>query len=89
MITYRIENVQPFYTPAAQEAGIEGVVRLVGVVSTDGVIENLRIIESLDSVYGLDEQARRAVSQWRFDPGTRNGEPVPVELEFVIRYTLS
>ena len=85
----RTRNVQPFYPQAAQDAKIEGIVRLVGVVNTAGTLENLRIVESLDQQYGLDEQARLAVSQWRFEPGTRNGEPVPVEVEFVIRFTLS
>jgi TonB family protein len=85
----RINNVQPYYSPPAQEAGIQGVVRLTGIVNTAGVIEDLRVTESLDTRYGLDEQARLAVSQWRFEPGTRNGEPVPVELEFLIRFTLT
>ena len=37
----------------------------------------------------LDEQALLAVKQWRFDPGTRDGKPVPVlvmiEMTFALR----
>jgi outer membrane biosynthesis protein TonB len=27
---------------------------------------------------GLDEMAADAISQWRFKPGSRDGQPVPV-----------
>ena len=37
----------------------------------------------------LDEQALLAVKEWRFDPGTRDGKPVPVlvmiEMTFALR----
>ena len=52
-------------------------------------MENLRVTESLDQEYGLDDQARAAVRQWQFEPGTLDGRPVPVEVEFVIRFVLS
>jgi len=49
----------------------------------------VRVIRSLDRVFGLDMKAIEAARQWRFFPGTRQGEPVPVfvniELEFNLR----
>lgn len=47
------------------------------------------IIKSVDKQFGLDEEAVTAAKQWRFVPGRRLGEPVPVfvtlELSFVLR----
>jgi TonB family protein len=46
-------------------------------------------VQSLDTRYGLDEAAVRAASQWRFEPGRRDGKPVPVlitvEMTFALR----
>ena len=39
-----------------------------------------KIIRSLDSVFGLDEEAIKAASAWRFVPGRRLGQPVPVRV---------
>ena len=46
-------------------------------------------MRSLDSTFGLDNEAVKAARQWRFKPGTRLGQPVPVlvtiELSFALR----
>lgn len=47
------------------------------------------MVWSVDRVFGLDDQAVKAAKQWRFIPGKRLGEPVPVlisiELSFALR----
>ena len=83
-----ISRVSPNYTPAAHAAGIEGEVRLTGVVQPDGSVDDIRIVESLDAEHGLDEEARMAVGQWRFEPGGRNGVPVPVQVDVVVAFSL-
>lgn len=46
-------------------------------------------MRSLDPTFGLDNEATNSVRQWRFKPGTRLGQPVPVlvtiEVEFALR----
>jgi TonB family protein len=37
---------------------------------------------------GLDEEAIKAAKQWKFAPGTRNGEPVPVMVSIELTFTL-
>ena len=44
----------------------------------DGTVGDIQVIRSLDSTFGLDQEAIKAATQWRFAPGTRLGEPVPV-----------
>ena len=52
--------------------------------------KSLRITRSLDSMFGLDEEAKKAVRQWRFRPGiqTRTGQPVPVQVLVELTFTL-
>lgn len=75
--------VQPAYTAAAMQAGIEGDVGLEAVVTPAGDIRDVRIVRSLDREHGLDDQAVAAVRQWRFDSYNRP-EPATfyIELQF-------
>jgi TonB family protein len=44
----------------------------------DGTVGDVTVAQSLDAVHGLDDQALKAMKQWRFKPGLKNGEPVAV-----------
>lgn len=68
----------PRYTSRAMRERIAGTVELEAVVLPDGTVGEVRITRSLDSVFGLDAQAIKAARQWRFEPGTRFGQPVAV-----------
>jgi hypothetical protein len=39
-------------------------------------------------VYGLDQQAVASAREWRFRPGTRLGEPVPVQVTLEIAFSI-
>ena len=86
-----IREVKPVYTPQAMAAKIEGTVLLQCVVDPDGTVSDIVVVESLDREYGLDDAAVNAAGQWRFRPGTKDGEPVPVrisiQLTFALRYS--
>jgi periplasmic protein TonB len=85
-----IAEVKPGYTVNAMRAKIQGSVEMDAVVRPDGSVEpgSVRITRSLDSTYGLDEQAIRAVRQWRFRPGTLKGQPVAVRVSVELTFTL-
>ena len=83
-----IREVQPVYTQAAMEAGIEGDVRLTAVVRPDGTVDRIDIVDSLDAELGLDEAAVEAAGQWRFEPGKVDGEPVAVRVTLEFRFAL-
>jgi protein TonB len=57
------------------------------VVQTSGVCSDIQVAKSLDP-RGLDQEAIRAVREWRFKPGTRKGEPVPVLVDIEIRFAV-
>lgn len=83
-----IKEVKPQYTADAMRAKIQGSVWLEAVVLPDGTVGDVRIIKSLDPVFGLDEEAVKAAKQWRFIPGTRYGQPVPVLVIIELTFTL-
>src|SRR5687767_1105918 len=83
-----IKEVKPQYTAQAMRAKIQGEVLLECIVQPDGSVGNVRVVRSLDSAFGLDQEAIKAARQWRFAPGTRQGQPVPVLVTIAIAFTL-
>ena len=81
-------EVKPQYTPEAMRAQIEGIAVMPAVVHTDGTPGDIRITQSLDAEYGLDQQAIAALTQWRFEPGRKDGKPVAVRVTVEMRFTL-
>jgi TonB family protein len=80
-----VKEVKPRYTADAEHAGIQGVVTLECVVNTDGTVGEVEVTRSLDA--GLDLEAIKAVKQWRFEPGTKDGKPVPVLVTLEMTFT--
>ena len=79
---------KPAYTADAMRAKVQGTVLLECVVLPDGTVGEVDIVRSLDSTFGLDEEAVKAARQWRFQPGMRFGEPVPVLVTIELQFTL-
>ena len=83
-----IKDVKPSYTGDAMRARIEGVVKLELVVEPDGTVGKVHVAVSLDDLYGLDKEAVRAVKQWRFVAGMKDGVAVPVLVNVEMSFTL-
>jgi TonB family protein len=79
-------KVEPQYTPEAKDDKIQGTVKLQVEITPDGVAENFLVLQSLDA--GLDANAITAVSNWRFKPGMKDGEPVAVFAAIEINFHL-
>jgi periplasmic protein TonB len=83
-----LREVRPQYTADAMRAKIQGIVLLECVVMPDGSVGEIRVTKSLDPVFGLDQKAIEAAKQWRFVPGKRQGQPVPVLVLIELTFTL-
>jgi protein TonB len=83
-----LREVKPQYTSDAMRAKVQGTVLLQCVVKPDGSVGDIQVVRSLDSAFGLDLEAIKAARQWRFAPGTRLGEPVPVLVTIELTFTL-
>ena len=83
-----VREVRPNYTSEARAAGIQGVAVLEAVVDIDGSLGRIGVVRSLDPQFGLDDEAIKAVRQWRFIPGRFDGKPVPVLISIEMTFTL-
>jgi periplasmic protein TonB len=81
-----VRRVQPNYPPLARQARIQGVVILRAEISKEGNIENLQLISGHPM---LAPAAIEAVKQWKYRPYLLNGEPVEVDTEVQVNFTLS
>ncbi len=81
-----IRKIQPTYPPLARQARIQGSVLLQAEISKDGSIQNLRLISGHPM---LAPAAIEAVKQWRYKPYILNGEPVEVETQITVNFTLA
>jgi TonB family protein len=80
--------VQPQYTAPAMRAGIEGTVILGCVIGEEGTVRDCEVVKSLDPTNGLDQAALAAAKQWRYEPGTKNGVPVPVRVTIEMAFRI-
>ena len=78
-------DVKPVYPDDARAAGIEGVVVLDIVIGQDGSVIDARVLRSIPE---LDQAAVDAVLQWGYEPTLLDGEPVEVEMNVVINFSL-
>jgi TonB family protein len=83
-----LHKTAPQYTAEAMRAKIQGTAMLTGIVGVDGTLQDIRISRSLDATFGLDQEAIKCVRQWRFRPGTRQGQPVPVYVTIEVAFNL-
>lgn len=82
------KEVRVSYTPDALRTKVEGSVALEAVVGTDGSVGEVRVVRSLDRRYGLDDEAVKAMKQWQFSPGQKDGVAVPVIVEVEMTFTI-
>jgi TonB family protein len=81
-----VSKRNPWYTPEARIAHIQGTVLLRMVIGADGIPRDVVVARSLDP--GLDREAITAVKAWRFRPGMKDGKPVAVLVTVEVSFRL-
>jgi protein TonB len=81
-----IRKVQPSYPPLAKQARISGAVVLKAVIGKDSSIKDL---QALSGHPMLVQAALDAVRQWRYKPYVVEGEPVEVDTQITVNFTLA
>jgi periplasmic protein TonB len=81
-----IRRVQPVYPPLAMQIRREGRVELHAIIATDGTIQSLEVVNA-DPLF--IQSALAAVREWRYRPTILDGQPVEVDTQITVIYTLS
>lgn len=76
--------VDPEYSKQAEHDKLQGVCIVELVVDSQGMPRDIRIAQPLGK--GLDENAIKAIRQYRFQPAKLNGKPVPVEIRVEVNF---
>ena len=79
-------KVEPAYSEEARVAKVAGSVLVTVVIGVDGRATDMVVTRGLG--FGLDEQAVMAIGQWRFQPGAKDGVPVPVAAQIEVNFRL-
>ena len=80
-----IHKVVPVYPPQAKLARVQGAVILAAIIGKDGTIKSLHVLSGPST---LVDAAIGAVQQWRYRPYLLLGEPVEVDTQITVNFTL-
>jgi TonB family protein len=77
-------KVDPKYPLQLMRENVAGTVILYAIIHADGTVGSVRVLRGVDD--RIDQFASQAVTQWQFQPATKNGSPVDVEATFQIPF---
>jgi protein TonB len=80
-------QIAPTYPPEARQSAREGEVTVAFEVDETGHVFGARAVSSTDRIF--DDAAVRAVSKWRFEPGTVSGRAVRFRMAVPIVFRLN
>jgi len=81
-----LSRISPDYPEEARRLGIEGAVVVKLYINERGEVEDIEVVKSPDKL--LSEAALKSLSKARFSPARAGGKPMPVVLEFTLRFRL-
>lgn len=83
-----VRKTPPTYPYQARERGIEGYVAVKFMVREDGSVFHVNILKAKPEGY-FEDEVRRALVQWEFQPGRIDGEPVASWVVTTLRFDLN
>lgn len=82
-----IHTVAPEFPLEMRRHGVTGVVTLDCLVDTQGQVQDPKVVKASDD--DLIAPALAAIRKWKFEPGRRDGQPVPTRATIPIRFALN
>jgi len=82
-----IHREAPAYPQAVRTIGIEGMAEVSLTVLRDGSVGWVRIFRAEPRGY-FEQAAAEGVRNWRFEPASRNGEPIECRMRTRVRFAL-
>jgi protein TonB len=80
-----VTKVAPDYPPDAKDLGIQGAVVTTVNIDKEGNVANIQLLGGYPL---LAPAAIDAVKQWKYKPYLLNGEPVGVETQVLVNFSL-
>lgn len=80
-----VKRVDPVYPPLARQTRVSGVVKLHAIIDKDGTVLELQAISGHPL---LIQSAMDAVKQWVYRPTLLNNDPVQVDTEIDVTFSL-
>ncbi len=81
-----ITSPEPEFSDEARRLKYQGTIALMLIVDPEGNVRDVRVSSPLGC--GLDKHAVERVSQWKFQPALKGGEPVTVEIAVEVDFHL-
>lgn len=82
----KISGDNPVYPQEAKDQRVQGTVVLDATIGTDGAVEYLHVVSGPTL---LQQSSLDAVKTWMYKPFLLNGEPVEVQTQISVVYTLA
>jgi TonB family protein len=80
-----LKRTHPVYPKDLRKQRVQGMVKLGVGISKDGDVIDAKLISGHP---GLGQAAIDAVRQWKFKPYLVNGEPVEIQTDIVVNFSL-
>ncbi|HEY2646708.1 MAG TPA: TonB family protein [Candidatus Acidoferrales bacterium] len=80
-----LTQTKPVYPALARQARIQGNVILHAIIDKDGKVAQLEVVSGHPL---LVQAALDAVKQWRYKPTQLNGDPVEVDTQITVTFTM-
>jgi TonB family protein len=81
-----IYEPEPEFSEKARRNQEQGTVTVGVIVGSDGIPRSTRVLCS--SAPDLTENTVQAVKSWKFEPGTKDGKPVAIEIAVEVQFRL-
>jgi len=82
-----LTSIQPEYPVQAKEAGIEGMVIVQCFINKMGEVREAKVLKGIPNT-GFDASAIESITNTKFNPATRDNEPVGAWISVPITYKL-
>jgi TonB family protein len=85
-VLIRSTKVEPVFPKQARKDVVRGKVTLQALIRKDGTVGEVQVLSSTACDCGFEAAAASALLQWRYKPGTKDGQPVDVEFIVVVDF---
>src|SRR5439155_5419663 len=80
-----LSSIPPTYPPIARTQRVSGDVRIDALIGANGHVSSMKVVSGPSL---LHQAAMDALRQWKYQPATLDGKPVPMHLTVTIQFRL-